>query len=156
MYYYSILSFSRRRNLVLSIIGLMILFIKKFELYYTMCEETFWCIREFSFSRKTCCCIVSISAWFLSTMPSRIHVLWARFIHHIRRFPNLSNFIVHYGLEKEGYFRFFWIMIKLFLFMGSPALYVEILVLQHITQYDKNEKIVQWKAWKKGQIYVII
>ena len=102
-----ILSFSRRRNLVLSIIGLMILFIKKFELYYTMCEETFWCIREFSFSRKTCCCIVSISAWFLSTMPSRIHVLWARFIHHIRRFPNLSNFIVHYGLEKEGYFRFF-------------------------------------------------
>ena len=100
-------------------------------------------IREFSFSRKTCCCIVSISAWFLSTMPSRIHVLWARFIHHIRRFPNLSNFIVHYGLEKEGYFRFFWIMIKLFLFMGSPALYVEILVLQHITQNDKNEKIVQ-------------
>ena len=153
MYY--ILSFSRRRNLVLSIIGLMILFIKKFELYCT-CEETFWCIREFSFSRKTCCCIVSISAWFLSTMPSRIHVLWARFIHHIRRFPNLSNFIVHYGLEKEGYFRFFWIMIKLFLFMGSPALYVEILVLQHITQYDRNEKIVQWKAWKKGQIYVII
>ena len=87
--------------------------------------------------------IISISAWFLSTMPSRIHVLWARFIHHIRRFPNLSNFIVHYGLEKEGYFRFFWIMIKLFLFMGSPALYVEILVLQHITQNNKNEKIVQ-------------
>ena len=59
-------------------------------------------------------------------------------------------------LKRKVTSDFFWIMIKLFLFMGSPALYVEILVLQHITQYDRNEKIVQWKAWKKGQIYVII
>ena len=58
-------------------------------------------------------------------------------------------------LKRKVTSDFFWIMIKLFLFMGSPALYVEILV-QHITQYDKNEKIVQWKAWKKGQSYVII